>query len=603
MCGIFGFVGEGGKVRDLVDALKKLEYRGYDSAGVAFWDKDAVRLFKIKGKVSDLETALGDILDLDIKGGIAHTRWATHGEPNDVNAHPHFDCERKIFVVHNGIIENHKELRKELEKRGHRFVSDTDTEVLAHLIEENYYGNILEALRRILPLLRGSYAVVAMHSDEVGILAAARKGSPLVIGKNENFCVVASDITPILKYTKEVIFLDEGETVSVGGTVDFVGLKDSVEKRIFHISWSERDAEKGGYKHFMLKEIMEEPEVLKNAMAGRMKGSKIEFEELKGWEDFLSNVEKVKMIACGTSHHAGMLFKYFIEDLIQIEVETDVASEMRYRKTKVDDETLFIAISQSGETADTLETVRKIKEKGGRVLSLCNVLGSTLTRESDRTIFLNAGPEISVASTKAYVAQVVVLLLLGVELARIKGKNIPAGFLDDLRDIHARFEEILGNSNLIRDTAREFVKFRNFMYIGRWMGYPSALEGALKLKEISYTNATAYPAGELKHGPIALLDEDFPVFAIVPTDRMKEKMLNNIMEVKARKAKVVGVVTEGDDEVFRLLDHTLKIPKVHEYLYPLVMAPVLQLFAYFIADERGLDVDKPRNLAKSVTVE
>ena len=603
MCGIFGFVGEGGKVRDLVDALKKLEYRGYDSAGVAFWDEDAVRLFKIKGKVSDLETALGDILDLDIKGGIAHTRWATHGEPNDVNAHPHFDCERKIFVVHNGIIENHKELRKELEKRGHRFVSDTDTEVLAHLIEENYYGNILEALRRILPLLRGSYAVVAMHSDEVGILAAARKGSPLVIGKNENFCVVASDITPILKYTKEVIFLDEGETVSVGGTVDFVGLKDSVEKRIFHISWSERDAEKGGYKHFMLKEIMEEPEVLKNAMAGRMKGSKIEFEELKGWEDFLSNVEKVKMIACGTSHHAGMLFKYFIEDLIQIEVETDVASEMRYRKTKVDDETLFIAISQSGETADTLETVRKIKEKGGRVLSLCNVLGSTLTRESDRTIFLNAGPEISVASTKAYVAQVVVLLLLGVELARIKGKNIPAGFLDDLRDIHARFEEILENSNLIRDTAREFVKFRNFMYIGRWMGYPSALEGALKLKEISYTNATAYPAGELKHGPIALLDEDFPVFAIVPTDRMKEKMLNNIMEVKARKAKVVGVVTEGDDEVFRLLDHTLKIPKVHEYLYPLVMAPVLQLFAYFIADERGLDVDKPRNLAKSVTVE
>ena len=603
MCGIFGFVGEGGKVRDLVDALKKLEYRGYDSAGVAFWDEDAVRLFKIKGKVSDLETALGDILDLDIKGGIAHTRWATHGEPNDVNAHPHFDCERKIFVVHNGIIENHKELRKELEKRGHRFVSDTDTEVLAHLIEENYYGNILEALRRILPLLRGSYAVVAMHSDEVGILAAARKGSPLVIGKNENFCVVASDITPILKYTKEVIFLDEGETVSVGGTVDFVGLKDSVEKRIFHISWSERDAEKGGYKHFMLKEIMEEPEVLKNAMAGRMKGSKIEFEELKGWEDFLSNVEKVKMIACGTSHHAGMLFKYFIEDLIQIEVETDVASEMRYRKTKVDDETLFIAISQSGETADTLETVRKIKEKGGRVLSLCNVLGSTLTRESDRTIFLNAGPEISVASTKAYVAQVVVLLLLGVELARIKGKNIPAGFLDDLQDIHARFEEILENSNLIRDTAREFVKFRNFMYIGRWMGYPSALEGALKLKEISYTNATAYPAGELKHGPIALLDEDFPVFAIVPTDRMKEKMLNNIMEVKARKAKVVGVVTEGDDEVFRLLDHTLKIPKVHEYLYPLVMAPVLQLFAYFIADERGLDVDKPRNLAKSVTVE
>ncbi|RKX54232.1 MAG: glutamine--fructose-6-phosphate transaminase (isomerizing) [Thermotoga sp.] len=603
MCGIFGFVGEGGKVRDLVDALKKLEYRGYDSAGVAFWDEDAVRLFKIKGKVSDLETALGDILDLDIKGGIAHTRWATHGEPNDVNAHPHFDCERKIFVVHNGIIENHKELRKELEKRGHRFVSDTDTEVLAHLIEENYYGNILEALRRILPLLRGSYAVVAMHSDEVGILAAARKGSPLVIGKNENFCVVASDITPILKYTKEVIFLDEGETVSVGGTVDFVGLKDSVEKRIFHISWSERDAEKGGYKHFMLKEIMEEPEVLKNAMAGRMKGSKVEFEELKGWEDFLSNVEKVKMIACGTSHHAGMLFKYFIEDLIQIEVETDVASEMRYRKTKVDDETLFIAISQSGETADTLETVRKIKEKGGRVLSLCNVLGSTLTRESDRTIFLNAGPEISVASTKAYVAQVVVLLLLGVELARIKGKNIPAGFLDDLRDIHARFEEILENSNLIRDTAREFVKFRNFMYIGRWMGYPSALEGALKLKEISYTNATAYPAGELKHGPIALLDEDFPVFAIVPTDRMKEKMLNNIMEVKARKAKVVGVVTEGDDEVFRLLDHTLKIPKVHEYLYPLVMAPVLQLFAYFIADERGLDVDKPRNLAKSVTVE
>ena len=367
MCGIFGFVGEGGKVRDLVDALKKLEYRGYDSAGVAFWDKDAVRLFKIKGKVSDLETALGDILDLDIKGGIAHTRWATHGEPNDVNAHPHFDCERKIFVVHNGIIENHKELRKELEKRGHRFVSDTDTEVLAHLIEENYYGNILEALRRILPLLRGSYAVVAMHSDEVGILAAARKGSPLVIGKNENFCVVASDITPILKYTKEVIFLDEGETVSVGGTVDFVGLKDSVEKRIFHISWSERDAEKGGYKHFMLKEIMEEPEVLKNAMAGRMKGSKVEFEELKGWEDFLSDVEKVKMIACGTSHHAGMLFKYFIEDLIQIEVETDVASEMRYRKTKVDDETLFIAISQSGETADTLETVRKIKEKGGRV--------------------------------------------------------------------------------------------------------------------------------------------------------------------------------------------------------------------------------------------
>ncbi|HDM70789.1 MAG TPA: glutamine--fructose-6-phosphate transaminase (isomerizing), partial [Thermotogales bacterium] len=426
---------------------------------------------------------------------------------------------------------------------------------------------------------------------------------PLVIGKNENFCVVASDITPILKYTKEVIFLDEGETVSVGGTVDFVGLKDSVEKRIFHISWSERDAEKGGYKHFMLKEIMEEPEVLKNAMAGRMKGSKVEFEELKGWEDFLSNVEKVKMIACGTSHHAGMLFKYFIEDLIQIEVETDVASEMRYRKTKVDDETLFIAISQSGETADTLETVRKIKEKGGRVLSLCNVLGSTLTRESDRTIFLNAGPEISVASTKAYVAQVVVLLLLGVELARIKGKNIPAGFLDDLQDIHARFEEILENSNLIRDTAREFVKFRNFMYIGRWMGYPSALEGALKLKEISYTNATAYPAGELKHGPIALLDEDFPVFAIVPTDRMKEKMLNNIMEVKARKAKVVGVVTEGDDEVFRLLDHTLKIPKVHEYLYPLVMAPVLQLFAYFIADERGLDVDKPRNLAKSVTVE
>ncbi len=604
MCGIYGFIGDG-KVEDLVNGLKKLEYRGYDSAGVAFTKNDSLIIEKHTGKVDQLRKFLGSNLKEKIHAGIAHTRWATHGVPNDLNAHPQTDCTHKIAVVHNGIIENFSSLRSQLQTEGHKFISQTDTEVIAHLVEKYFNGDLLEAVRKATLDLEGTYAIGVLHSDVKDEIVFARRKSPLVVASDGKRSFCASDVTPLISSSRDVVFLEDGQLakLTAGDFEIFESTAKSVDKKFHHIDWNEKDAEKGGYKHFMIKEIHEEPRVISDALAGRISNEKITFDELKDWEGYLKDLDKLNVVACGTSYHAGLIFKYFFESLRPFNIEVEVSSEYRYRNVFVDDKTLTIAISQSGETADTLESIRLVKSLGGKVLAISNVVGSTLTREADKTLYINAGPEISVASTKAYIGQMAVLYSLALYIDSIMGGSHPeiVKSLSELPEIMDNF--IISSNAKIKEVANKYVGYANFMYIGRGINFPSALEGALKLKEISYTNAVGYQAGELKHGPIALLDEKFPVMAIAVNDKLKEKMMSNILETKARNAHVVAILTKGDSKISSMVNDSVYLPELPYYLYPFLVGTALQLFAYHVADGRDLNIDMPRNLAKSVTVE
>ncbi len=593
------------EVGELIQGLKKLEYRGYDSAGVAYLLNNDLMVHKVSGKVDQLRELMKDELTRRISEGIAHTRWATHGEPNDINAHPHMDCQKKIAVVHNGIIENYKELKEELLKKGHKFISETDTEVIAHLIEEEFQGDLLEAVRRAVLKLRGAYAIAVIHKEIPKVIVAARKGSPLVVGKGKGLSLLASDVTPLLRYTRNVVFLEDGDVVLLKPEdVEIYYIDGTKPTRNFvRISWSEKDAEKSGYKHFMYKEIMEEPQAIVSALTGRVRKGKVHIEELEALN--VKNIERIELVSCGTSFYASMVFKYFLENNSDMIVNLEVSSEYRYKRPHVNDRTILIAVSQSGETADTLESVRLAKRFGAKVISVVNVAGSTLDRESDVSIYMNAGPEIGVAATKTYVAELVVLYLMALKFIEKKEGwgSYFSDVLDRLLRIPETYENILRNAEEIRRISEKYMNYKHFMYIGRGYGYPTALEGALKLKEITYIHATAYPAGELKHGPIALLDKDFPVFAVIPSDSLYYKMKNNVVEARSRNARIIVLGTEGNKELKEIGDDVITVPSVLEPLYPLLMAPVIQMFAYFISDMKGLDPDKPRNLAKSVTVE
>jgi glucosamine--fructose-6-phosphate aminotransferase (isomerizing) len=610
MCGIIGYIGSSDAVPILLSGLKRLEYRGYDSAGIAVLEPTRIRIIRCVGKVGALEEMVMKDPPKGVTMGIGHVRWATHGRPSDENAHPHSDCSGRIALVHNGIIENHAELRRRLEASGHVFSSETDTEVLVHLIEEYRSLPLEEAVRMALLQVRGSYAIVVMSLEEPEKIVGARKGSPLLVGVGAGEGLfLASDVPAILDRTREIVFLDEEEIVSLGrsGDVRIIGLSGALKplREPIHIPWDSLQAEKAGYKHFMLKEIHEQPKVVEDTMAGRISADGTEF--------FLDDVDldwigvkRIAIVACGTAFHAGLVGKFMIESFARIPVEVDYASEFRYRSPVLDENTVLLAISQSGETADTIGAVRAAKEMKVKVLSICNVLGSSLTRESDAVLYTRAGPEIGVASTKAFTAQLVVLLLLAMKLGRSKGilsEPMASSFSQMLRRIPSQMNGILEKERIIEEHAGKLRKKEDFLYLGRGINYPIALEGALKLKEISYIHAEGYPGGEMKHGPIALIDENLPVVAIALRGSVYEKMLSNIEEVKSRDGIVLSVANEGDEEVRRRSDYLIEIPYTDEIMSPLLSVVPLQLLAYHIAVRRGCDVDQPRNLAKSVTVE
>jgi glucosamine--fructose-6-phosphate aminotransferase (isomerizing) len=613
MCGIVGYIGPKDPVEVLVEGLRRLEYRGYDSAGVAVLnDEGEMAIRRAPGKLRDLETVISK-KPLTGTYGLGHTRWATHGRPSEENAHPHRDCTGKIVVIHNGIIENYLELKHELQAAGHRFVTETDTEVVAHAIEQemNANGNDLpSAFRAVLPRLIGIYALVAVSTDAPKTIVAARLGPPLVVGMGQDEFFVASDIPAILNHTKDMIFVDDHEMVVVhddGPT--FMNLEgQTIAKETTRIPWDPIMAEKGGYKHFMLKEIHEQPRGVRDTIVGRvsLESSEILLEEINFTDEELRDVERMAIVACGTSWHAGLVGKFLLERLARVPVDVDYASEFRYRKPLIDAKTLPVYISQSGETADTLAALREAKACGAPTLGICNVQGSMLTREARGTIYTHAGPEIGVASTKAFTAQLAALVLLATKMARARGTLGD----DQLRDlighlyhVPAQMEHYLADEGPIQELARTFQHHRDFLYLGRGVNYPIALEGALKLKEISYIHAEGYPAGEMKHGPIALIDEDMPVVAVTPHDSVCEKMLSNIEEVKARSGIVIALTDQEDDKLSGKADHLIVVPRTHELLATMLTVLPLQLLAYHIALLRGCDVDQPRNLAKSVTVE
>jgi glucosamine--fructose-6-phosphate aminotransferase (isomerizing) len=612
MCGIVGYIGAQDGQSVLLSGLKRLEYRGYDSSGIALIlsRKKTIGVRKIPGKISALEKLI-QAKPLSGNVGIAHTRWATHGAPNQANAHPHLDCRGQISVVHNGIIENYEILKNQLSKEGHLFRSQTDTEVIVHLIEK-FYKNVPleEAVAAALKLLVGSFAIGVISVLEPNKLVGARRGSPLIIGvgRGENF--LASDVPAVLGFTKEVVFLDENELVVLDQEHFKISTLDgkTVFKAITHISWDIDQAQKGGFTHFMLKEINEQPRILESLINSRIqkKSGKIFFQEQNIQETVLKEIKNIFIVACGTAYHAGLVGKYVLESFCQLPTQIDVSSEFRYRDLLLSPETLVIAISQSGETADTLAGVREAKRHGCQVLAICNVLGSTLTRESDGVIYTHAGPEIGVASTKAYTAQLAALYLFTFYLAQIKGVLFSARInklLSELCKIPQYQIQILKQQQKIATLARKHSHLGSFLYLGRNVNYPSALEGALKLKEISYIPAEGYAAGEMKHGPIALIDEYRAVVCIVPASKVYDKMVSNIQEIRSRKGKIIAVATAGDAEIRELTREVIYVPSTEEVFSPLLVALPLQLMAYHIAVKRGCDVDQPRNLAKSVTVE
>jgi glutamine---fructose-6-phosphate transaminase (isomerizing) len=609
MCGIVGYLGPRQAADLLLEGLRRLEYRGYDSAGIAVVNGRGLKIMKAAGKLSVLE---GELTENMPQGtiGIGHTRWATHGAPTTTNAHPHTDQSGRIAVIHNGIIENSGAIRKALEQRGHTFKSDTDTEVLAHLVGEFYQGNLEEAVASALRDVEGAYGLAFISSEEPDVIVAARNGSPLLVGVGENEWFVASDASPLLQHTRAVVYLDDGEMVVLTREGYRVRNLETprISKPVNQIDWDLATVERGGYAHFMLKEICEQPESLCNTLRGhlledegtaRVTGLNLSDEDLKQFE-------RVIITACGTSWHSGIIGEYMLEELARLPVEVEYASEFRYRNPVVDPKTLVIGISQSGETADTLAAIREAKRRGGRTIGLVNVVGSTIAREVDGGIYLHAGPEIGVASTKAFTSQVAALALITLRIARLRNLSILQGreFIHALRVLPEKAGEILQRAHEVEALADRFLRrSKNALYLGRGVNFPVALEGALKLKEISYIHAEGYPAAEMKHGPIALIDENMPVVFIAPRDAVHSKIVSNIEEVKARGGKVIALINEGDTEIERLADATFTIPETLDLLTPILTSIPLQLLAYYVAVRRGCNVDQPRNLAKSVTVE
>ncbi|MCB2207308.1 MAG: glutamine--fructose-6-phosphate transaminase (isomerizing) [Bacteroidetes bacterium] len=612
MCGIVAYIGPKQAYPILLKGLQRLEYRGYDSAGIALLNGGLI-LFKTKGKVAELEDYLKD---KNLKGtiGIAHTRWATHGEPNQTNAHPHFSKSKKLAIIHNGIIENYAALKKELTKRGYTFDSDTDTEVLINLIEDiqqNENVSLEEAVRISLNQVIGAYAIVVLSQDNPDMLIAARKGSPLVIGVGEDDYFIASDATPIIEYTKNVVYLEDEEVAVVkrGEDLQIRNIKNRKKTPyIQELEWNLNELEKGGYEHFMLKEIYEQPRSVKDSMRGRLNAQSgiVSLGGIVDYEDKMLKARRIIMIACGTSWHAGLVGEYLFEDIARIPVEVEYASEFRYRNPIIDENDVVIAISQSGETADTLAAIEMARSKGATILGICNVVGSSIARATDAGTYTHAGPEIGVASTKAFTAQVTVLTLMALRLAKLKGTLPKSRFMQLLNELEAlpeKITKVLDDHGITERIAEEFKAASNFLYLGRGYNFPVALEGALKLKEISYIHAEGYPAAEMKHGPIALIDENMPVVFIAPNKGIYEKVVSNIQEVKARNGKIIAIVTEGDTTVKDLADYIIEIPETEEMLVPILASVPLQKLAYYIAILRGCNVDQPRNLAKSVTVE
>jgi len=607
MCGIVGYIGNRKAAPLLINGLSKLEYRGYDSAGIAIYQNDSIEVNKAKGRLSFLEEK---IKQKELNGimGIGHTRWATHGEPSDINSHPHVSNSGNIAVVHNGIIENYIELKEMLIEKGYKFVSETDTEVIAHLADMYYNGDLVDTLIKVMKDLRGSYAIGMIakgHSDE---FVAVRKDSPLIVGVGEGECFIASDIPAILEYTRKVYLLNDNEIVLLrkNGIVIMDENKKVVTKDIFEVKWDVEAAEKGGYEHFMLKEMHEQPNVVKETIMPRIKDNKVVLDTVDITDEDLDYLDKIFIVACGTAYHAGMVGKYLIENFSRRHVEVDIASEFRYRNPLVDENSLVIIISQSGETADTLAALRDSKKKGARTLAIVNVVGSSIAREADDVLYTWAGPEISVASTKAYTTQLSAMYLLAIDLG-VKTGNLSESeakkLVKELVEIPGKIEKIFEQKEELKKVAESLYTHKDIFYLGRGLDYMVSLEGSLKLKEISYIHSDAYAAGELKHGPIALIEKGTPVIALLTQDSLAEKMISNIKEVKARGAYVIAVAKEGNKSVEHVADEIIYIPDIDERLASILTVVPLQLFSYYCATLKGCDVDKPRNLAKSVTVE
>ncbi|MHC1717405.1 MAG: glutamine--fructose-6-phosphate transaminase (isomerizing) [Acidaminococcaceae bacterium] len=609
MCGIVGYIGDKQAAPFLLDGMSKLEYRGYDSAGIAVYEKGKIRVEKCVGRLESLRQKLvGDVPVGTV--GIGHTRWATHGRPSDRNAHPHTDSSGDFVVVHNGIIENYLALKEALLEKGHVFLSETDSEVVAHLMEDNYNGNFEETVKKVLGMIEGSYSLVFMCAKEPDKLICTKKDNPLVIGlgNGENF--IASDIPAIIAKTRRTYIMNDGEIATV--TKDAVWVQDingtPISKKVFEVNWNAEAAEKGGFEHFMLKEIYEQPKAMRDTMTGRVAkdSSHIEFPELNWTSEEFADINKIFIVACGTAYHAGMVGKYYFEQLARIPVEVDIASEFRYRSPIIDSNCLTIIISQSGETSDTLAALKEARRLGSRTLAVTNVVGSSIAREADQVVYTYAGPEIAVASTKAYTTQLLLMLMLSIYVGQIKGtlaaeraKELVTG----IKEIPEQIHELLENVDQLKVFATKYGNSEDVFYLGRSLDYAVALEGALKMKEISYIHAEAYAAGELKHGTLALIVEGVPVIVLATQEDVYDKTISNLQEVKARDAVVIAIALEGDDRIPKYADHVIFIPRAEKYLTPLLSVLPLQLLAYYAALTRGCDVDKPRNLAKSVTVE
>ena len=608
MCGIVGYIGNKEAAPIILDGLSKLEYRGYDSAGMAVFDGKQIHIKKSVGRLSALENLTRGGALMPGKAGIGHTRWATHGAPSDVNSHPHFNRKETIAVVHNGIIENYLELRKKLTGRGYQFVSETDTEVLAHLLDYYYKGEPLAAITKVLRRVEGSYALGIMFADFPGEIYAVRKDSPLIVGQNEDGCFIASDVPAILKYTRTVYYVDNYEIVRLkGDSMQFFAEdEEEITKESVHIDWDAAAAEKAGYEHFMLKEIYEQPKTINDTISPRIKGDDIVIEELGMTDEEIKGINRIHIVACGSAYHAGVTGRYVMEGLARIPVEVDLASEFRYRNPILQKGDMVVVISQSGETADTLAALRESKRKGFPVLGIVNVVGSSIAREADKCMYTWAGPEISVATTKAYSAQLVALYLLAMKFAKVRGTIDEETFksmLVDLKKLPDQIELLLGSKNRVQRFANRYVAAKEMFYLGRGVDYAIALEASLKLKEISYVHSEAYAAGELKHGTISLIEDGTLVAALATQPDLLPKTISNMVEVKSRGAVVMAVTLEGHKEIEKTADYTIYIPKTNPYFTNSLAIVPLQLFAYYISVGKGCDVDKPRNLAKSVTVE
>ncbi len=608
MCGIVGYVGRSQAAPILLEGLAKLEYRGYDSAGIAVYDGRQVQMKKAMGRLKVLSELTHDGELMPGTMGIGHTRWATHGAPSDTNAHPHFNKDESIVVVHNGIIENYLKLKKRLEEKKYEFVSETDTEVIAHLLDYYYKGDPLEAITKVMHRMEGSYALGLLFSDHPEEMYAVRKDSPLIVGHTKDGSIIASDVPAVLKYTRDVVFIQNEEIVKLTkDNMEFYNIdEEPIEKEPTHIEWDVNAAEKGGYEHFMLKEMYEQPKAILDTFSPRIKDGQIVIEELGMSDEEMRDIKKIMIVACGSAYHVGMTAKYVYEGLARIPVEVDLASEFRYRDPIIEEGTLLLVISQSGETADSLAALREAQSKGGRVLGIVNVVGSSIAREADNVMYTWAGPEIAVATTKAYTAQLIAQYLLAMKFAHVRGlldEASLAGMIEDLKKLPAQVEMLLNNKNRIQRFANRYLAAKDIFFIGRGIDHAISLEGSLKMKEISYVHSEAYAAGELKHGTISLIEEGTLVTAVLTQENLYKKMISNMVEVKTRGAFVMAVTNVDNTEAERAADYVIYIPKTNKYFTNSLAIIPLQLFGYYVAVGKGCDVDKPRNLAKSVTVE